>query len=76
MLTRPPTLMVKFETKIFRIKSLKLSLQKFKLSFKKFKINAICYTMNVHVLKLCTGCEGSAHSRSIAITFLTSELEW
>jgi len=33
--------MVKFETKIFRIKSLKLSLQKFKLSFEQFKMNAI-----------------------------------
>jgi len=33
-------------------------------------------TMILHVLKFYKGCEGSEDSRSIAITFLTTELEW
>jgi len=43
--------------------------------FKQFKIKTICYTMNLHVLKFYTVCEGSEDSRSIAIRFLTIELE-
>ena len=47
----------------------------FNLSYEQFKMKAICYTMNVHVLKFYRGCNASEESRSIAMHFSTTELE-